>query len=55
MVDSIKKESRNYAKRQLTWFRRDQRIKWFDTGDYSSEIELSEKISKLIEVDLCVV
>ena len=30
MVDLIKKNSRHYAKRQLTWFRRDGRIKWFD-------------------------
>ena len=30
MVDLIKKNSRHYAKRQLTWFRRDKRIKWFD-------------------------
>lgn len=29
MVDLIKKNSRHYAKRQLTWFRRDDRIKWF--------------------------
>lgn len=31
MVDLIKKNSRHYAKRQLTWFRRDKRIKWFDS------------------------
>ena len=30
MVGLIKKNSRHYAKRQLTWFRRDKRIKWFD-------------------------
>ena len=30
LVDLIKKNSRHYAKRQLTWFRRDKRIKWFD-------------------------
>ncbi|NLO75711.1 MAG: tRNA (adenosine(37)-N6)-dimethylallyltransferase MiaA [Clostridia bacterium] len=28
-VALIKQETRRYAKRQLTWFRRDQRIKWF--------------------------
>lgn len=26
----MKKRSRHYAKRQLTWFKRDERIKWFD-------------------------
>lgn len=29
-VESIKKETRNYAKRQLTWFRRDERVRWFN-------------------------
>ena len=28
-VEEIKKNSRRYAKRQLTWFRRDDEIKWF--------------------------
>ena len=26
--DLIRQKSRNYAKRQLTWFRRDERVKW---------------------------
>ncbi len=29
-IDKMKQFSRNYAKRQLTWFRRDERIRWFD-------------------------
>lgn len=32
MVELIKRNSRRYAKRQLTWFRRDGRIKWFELG-----------------------
>ncbi|MBQ9313851.1 MAG: tRNA (adenosine(37)-N6)-dimethylallyltransferase MiaA [Clostridia bacterium] len=28
MVEKLKIETRHYAKRQLTWFRRDERIKW---------------------------
>jgi tRNA dimethylallyltransferase len=27
-VDLIKRDTRRYAKRQMTWFRRDKRIKW---------------------------
>ena len=27
-LDLLKKNTRNYAKRQLTWFRRNQDIKW---------------------------
>lgn len=29
-VELIKRNSRRYAKRQMTWFRKDIRIKWFD-------------------------
>ena len=28
MIDKLKLETRHYAKRQLTWFRRDKRINW---------------------------
>lgn len=31
-IDKIKQHSRNYAKRQLTWFRRDPEFVWFDAG-----------------------
>ena len=30
MIDKIKKESRHYAKRQLTWFRKDKDFIWLD-------------------------
>jgi tRNA dimethylallyltransferase len=29
-IDEIKKNTRRFAKRQGTWFRRDPEIKWFD-------------------------
>jgi tRNA dimethylallyltransferase len=35
-VDKIKQGSRNYAKRQLTWFRRDNRIKWIDVEEFGN-------------------
>lgn len=34
----IKKETKNYAKRQLTWFRRDKEIKWVDSYDKAEKI-----------------
>jgi tRNA dimethylallyltransferase len=43
-IELIKRNTRRYAKRQLTWFRGDERIKWIDV---SSENELN-KISDLI-------
>ncbi|MBE7052821.1 MAG: tRNA (adenosine(37)-N6)-dimethylallyltransferase MiaA [Ruminococcaceae bacterium] len=33
MVHILKRESRHYAKRQLTWFKRNKDIKWFDLND----------------------
>lgn len=41
-VELIKRNSRRYAKRQLTWFNRDREITWFDpkaTGDIIAHIE----------------
>jgi tRNA dimethylallyltransferase len=32
-IERIKQHSRNYAKRQLVWFKKDQGIKWFDPDD----------------------
>ena len=32
-VDKIKQNTRHYAKRQLTWFKADTSIKWFDPKD----------------------
>ena len=43
-VDMIKQGSRNYAKRQLTWFRRDPRAIFLDK-DVLSEEEIIDKIS----------
>lgn len=49
MVDLIKKNSRHYAKRQLTWFRRDDRIKWFDRESETLLLDIENYIdSKLI-------
>ncbi|MDX9917669.1 MAG: tRNA (adenosine(37)-N6)-dimethylallyltransferase MiaA [Gudongella sp.] len=40
-VELIKKGSRNYAKRQLTWFRRDNRIKWIDVDKFDEKADLN--------------
>lgn len=46
MVELFKQGSRNYAKRQLTWFKRDERIQWFDVA-LTSVDEVSNKIIEL--------
>lgn len=36
-VELIKRESRRYAKRQFTWFRRDKKITWFNLDEIDEE------------------
>jgi tRNA dimethylallyltransferase len=55
MIDEIKRETRRYAKRQLTWFRKDPRISWINPGEYSSDDLLLENISSYIEETLSAV
>lgn len=38
-IEKIKQHSRNYAKRQMTWFRKDQEIKWFQPSENPDVIE----------------
>lgn len=43
-ISEIKKNTRRFAKRQLTWFRKDETIKWFDyTTDINNITEYIEK------------
>ena len=39
-VEKLKRETRRYAKRQLTWFRRDKDIHWLYADEYDSFEEL---------------
>lgn len=38
-IDKIKQNSRIYARKQMTWFKRDKEIKWFHPNEQSSIIE----------------
>jgi tRNA dimethylallyltransferase len=40
-----KQEEKQYAKRQMTWFKKDKRISWFN----SSDSKLSKKVEKLVQ------
>lgn len=40
--DKIKQHTRNYAKRQLTWFRKYDFVKWFDVNEQDEAIEYIE-------------
>lgn len=41
-VELIKRNSRRYAKRQMTWFRRDQSTHWLNCRDIQKAIEIIE-------------
>ncbi len=48
-IDKVKQETRRYAKRQLTWFRKNTRIKWIFLDEFNKKNEISEKSEKTIE------
>lgn len=48
-IDKIKQETRRYAKRQLTWFRKNTRIQWLFLDEFNKKSEISEKYQKTIE------
>lgn len=49
MVEEIKRETRRYAKRQMTWFNKDKRIFWINAGENNSEEEIVQNICTYIE------
>lgn len=48
-IDNLKMQTRRYAKRQLTWFRRDEKIKFLYIDDYSGGDELLNAACEIIE------
>ena len=47
-IDKIKQETRRYAKRQLTWFRKNDRINWIFLDGIDKKYEILEKCEKAI-------
>lgn len=48
-VEILKRNTRRFAKRQLTWFRRDSRIEWLDVCRYKNHRAVAEEIIRRIE------
>lgn len=48
-IENLKMQTRRYAKRQLTWFRRDEKIKFLYIDDYSGGDELLNAACEIIE------
>ncbi len=46
-IDDIKKDTRHFAKRQLTWFRRERDVIFLDKDNYETEEQIAKKIIDL--------
>ncbi|MBQ1659519.1 MAG: tRNA (adenosine(37)-N6)-dimethylallyltransferase MiaA [Clostridia bacterium] len=46
-IEKLKMETRRYAKRQLTWFRRDEYINWIEVDNTPDLMEAAEKIIRM--------
>ena len=50
-INKIKMETRRYAKRQITWFKRNKSIKWFYVDDYNDYDSLLIDVAEYLEKD----
>lgn len=48
-IEIIKRDSRRYAKRQLTWFRRYEDAKWFEIDKFNSAEELKDAVVSYVK------
>ena len=48
-VDKIKKDTRHFAKRQLTWFRREKEVIWLNKKEYEQEKDLLDSVLNIIK------
>lgn len=48
-IQLIKRDSRRYAKRQLTWFRRLDDIKWLEFGDNISDLNYEKMLNIILK------
>ncbi|MBR2038193.1 MAG: tRNA (adenosine(37)-N6)-dimethylallyltransferase MiaA [Lachnospiraceae bacterium] len=46
----IKRDTRHFAKRQLTWFRRERDVRWLNKSDFSSEKEILAEILEQMNI-----
>ena len=41
----LKRDTRHFAKRQLTWFRKDPRIRWFEAENYDTRADMAQDMA----------
>ena len=51
-VEDIKRNTRRFAKRQITWFKRDKRISWFNITEYESNESLVASVTEFLQSKL---
>ena len=47
--ENLKRQTRRFVKRQLTWFRRDERNIWFDSDEYTAQEAFTAQIVSIVE------
>lgn len=47
-VERLKQETRHYAKRQLTWFRKNENINWIYPDDYANSKEMYDSVFSMV-------
>ncbi len=48
-IEDIKQKTRNYAKRQITWFKKTENVVWFDVSEYKNIKKIVKEIMKKIK------
>lgn len=48
-IELVKRNTRRYAKRQLTWFKRYKNIKWFYLDEYTDKKKIIDNIIQFVE------
>ena len=51
-IDTIQKNTRHLAKRQLTWFRRYDKMFWFNISDYADDREAVKEFLAWLDQNL---
>jgi tRNA dimethylallyltransferase len=49
-VTLLKRDTRRFAKRQFTWFRREPEARWIDISGLTAPAEITERIKKCVDI-----
>ncbi len=47
-VENIKRETRHYAKKQLTWFKREKKVEYIDIRDFAGPEDIAQHLAEEI-------